>query len=85
MRAERSLIKVTSTGTFEPRHNSQPLDCLRGFKVGKRLFYEQATLSMKEAYAMAVEVMACNMMADDTTAGIDAFINKRPMPEWRGK
>jgi hypothetical protein len=24
-------------------------------------------------------------MADDTTAGIDAFINKRPLPEWRGK
>lgn len=54
-------------------------------KVGKRLFYEQATLSMEEAYAMAGEVMACNMMADDTAAGIDAFINKRPMPEWRGK
>ena len=53
--------------------------------MGKRLFYEQATLSMKEAYAMAGEVMACNMLADDTTAGIDAFINKRPMPEWRGK
>jgi hypothetical protein len=40
---------------------------------------------MEEAYAMAGEVMACNMMADDTAAGIDAFINKRPMPEWRGK
>ena len=54
-------------------------------KVGKRLFYEQATLSMEEAYTMAGEVMACNMMADDTVAGIDAFIHKRPMPEWSGK
>jgi hypothetical protein len=29
--------------------------------------------------------MACNMMAEDAQGGIDAFIAKQPMPQWKGK
>ncbi|MGB1147312.1 MAG: enoyl-CoA hydratase [Alphaproteobacteria bacterium] len=54
-------------------------------KVGKRAFYEQAEMPLEEAYAFAGRVMAENMMARDTEAGIGAFIEKQPMPEWTGE
>jgi 1,4-dihydroxy-2-naphthoyl-CoA synthase len=48
------------------------------------MFYKQLELGLAEAYHYASEVMACNMMADDATEGIDAFIQKR-RPIWRGR
>ena len=54
-------------------------------KIGKRAFYEQAEMSFEEAYNFAGRVMAENMMARDTEAGIGAFTRKEPMPEWTGE
>jgi enoyl-CoA hydratase/carnithine racemase len=54
-------------------------------KIGKRAFYEQAAMPLDEAYAFAGRVMAENMMARDTEAGIGAFTRKEPMPEWTGE
>ena len=54
-------------------------------EIGKRAFYEQSNLSLEDAYALAGEAMANNMMAKDTEAGIAAFINKETMPEWSGE
>ena len=42
-------------------------------------------MPLEEAYAYAGRVMAENMMARDTEAGINAFINKDHMPEWTGE
>jgi enoyl-CoA hydratase/carnithine racemase len=53
-------------------------------RVGKALFYKQIEASLPEAYALAAEAMACNMQTEDAQAGIDAFLEKKPMPEWRG-
>ena len=53
-------------------------------KIGKQAFYEQATMSLEDAYAYAGAAMAENMMAQDTEQGINAFINKEKMPEWTG-
>ena len=53
-------------------------------KIGKRAFYEQAEMPLEEAYAYAGRVMAENMMARDAEAGIGAFVDKKPMPEWSG-
>jgi enoyl-CoA hydratase/carnithine racemase len=53
-------------------------------KVGKRAFYEQAGMTLEDAYAYAGRTMARNMMARDAEAGIGAFIAKKPMPAWRG-
>ncbi len=50
-------------------------------RIGKRAFYDQATLTTEAAYAHAAEVMAVNMMLPDTDEGIDAFLGKRP-PQW---
>lgn len=54
-------------------------------KVGKRAFYEQAEMSLEDAYSFAGRVMAENMMAKDAEAGIGAFTRKEKMPDWIGE
>ena len=51
-------------------------------RTGKQMFYKQIDKELKEAYEFAADVMAKNMMASDTTEGIDAFIEKRE-PAWK--
>ena len=51
---------------------------------GKRVFYRQLEMGLAEAYTLASEVMACDMMTEDAGEGIDAFIEKRKA-EWRGR
>ena len=53
-------------------------------KIGKRAFYEQADMTLDDAYAYAGRVMAENMMVADAEAGIGAFTRKEPMPTWTG-
>jgi len=50
--------------------------------TGKNLFYRQIDKPLVEAYKLAGSAMACNMMANDVSEGIDAFFEKRP-PEWQ--
>ena len=50
--------------------------------TGKALFYKQLELPIEEAYEIAAESMACNMMAEDVSIGIDAFKEKRE-PLWK--
>lgn len=50
--------------------------------TGKKLFYKQIELPLNEAYELAGNAMACNMMADDVSEGIDAFFEKRD-PKWK--
>jgi enoyl-CoA hydratase/carnithine racemase len=50
---------------------------------GKRMFYRQLEMGLADAYTLASEVMACDMMTEDAAEGIDAFIEKR-QAEWRG-
>src|SRR3954469_2573001 len=45
--------------------------------MGKRFFYDQVDRGLADAYTLASEGMACNMMLDDAAEGIDAFIQKR--------
>ncbi len=52
--------------------------------TGKRLVHAIEGRPLGEAYEIAGETMACNMMAEDVAEGIDAFIAKRP-PRWRGR
>lgn len=53
--------------------------------MGKQAFYRQVEMGLDGAYQLAAETMACNMMAEDTQGGIDAFIAKQPMPPWKGR
>ena len=52
--------------------------------TGKTMFYKQLNMELAEAYEYAAEVMTCNMMANDVSEGIDAFIEKRPAV-WTGR
>ena len=49
--------------------------------LGKRAFYEQAEMTLDEAYAYAGRVMVDNMLARDAIEGIGAFVDKRA-PVW---
>ena len=44
---------------------------------GKALFYRQQSLPLADAYALAGEVMARNMMEADAGTAIDAFLSRR--------
>ncbi len=53
----------------------------RAVRIGKRAFYEQAEMGLAEAYRFTGQVMAENMMYEETAEGVQAFIEKRA-PEW---
>ena len=53
-------------------------------KLGKAAFYQQAEMSLADAYRLAADVMTENMMARDAAEGIGAFIEKRE-PTWQDK
>lgn len=48
---------------------------------GLSAFYEQAEMSVEDAYDFAINVMVDNMLDKDATEGVDAFLNKKP-PDW---
>jgi enoyl-CoA hydratase/carnithine racemase len=50
--------------------------------AGKQLYYRQLEMGITDAYALAGQEMARNMMFHDAAEGIDAFIEKRK-PVWR--
>lgn len=52
---------------------------------GKRLFYSQLEVGLEGAYEQATRVITDNMQDQDTRAGIDAFVEKKPMPEWNDR
>jgi enoyl-CoA hydratase/carnithine racemase len=54
-------------------------------KIGKETFYRQAEMTLDDAYKYAGWAMAENMMARDAEAGIGAFVNKQPVPDWTGE
>jgi enoyl-CoA hydratase/carnithine racemase len=51
-------------------------------RVGKEMFYKQGEMGMAAAYEYASAMMACNMMAEDALAGVQAFLDKR-QPVWQ--
>ncbi len=50
-------------------------------KIGKSAFYTQDQMPVAEAYAYTSDVMVKNMLRDDTTEGVAAFVEKRT-PNW---
>jgi len=46
-------------------------------RMGKQLFYSQLEVGIEQAYHMAGQTMACNMMDADALEGVQAFIEKR--------
>jgi len=53
-------------------------------RIGKATFYQQVDRGLADAYDVASESMACNLLLDDAAEGMDAFLGKRPA-HWLGK
>ena len=53
-------------------------------RTGKAAFYQQAEMSLADAYRLANEVMTENMMARDAIEGLSAAIEKRK-PRWEDR
>ena len=53
---------------------SKPASTVR---IGKSAFYQQAEMSLADAYHYAAQVMTDNMMEADAEEGISAFVEKR--------
>ena len=49
--------------------------------IGKKAFYEQAEMSLADAYKYTSEVMKENLLQSDAKEGINAFLEKRT-PKW---
>ncbi len=49
---------------------------------GKKLFYTQIEQGLEAAYEQATECMVTNMQMTEAREGCQAFIEKKPMPEW---
>ncbi|MBL0900361.1 MAG: enoyl-CoA hydratase [Reyranella sp.] len=52
---------------------------------GKAMFRKHMEMTVEQAYAYATDFMAGAIQREDAQAGIDAFVNKKPKPEWKGK
>jgi enoyl-CoA hydratase/carnithine racemase len=52
---------------------------------GKAMFHKHMAMDLPQAYAYATEFMAGALQREDAKAGIDAFVNKKPKPEWKGR
>jgi len=50
-------------------------------RMGKQLFYAQLEMDIVQAYKLAGQTMACNMLDPDALEGLQAFVDKRK-PEW---
>jgi enoyl-CoA hydratase/carnithine racemase len=90
--AQTALARGLVNRVVPPEHLDAEIGKLTGsilaktpvaIKAGKQMFYRQLEMGLDEAYELASEVMACNMMAEDAQEGIDAFVAKR-RPNWRG-
>lgn len=52
---------------------------------GKMMFRKHMEMNVEQAYAYATDFMAGAIQREDAQAGIDAFVNKKPKPEWKGR
>ncbi len=52
---------------------------------GKELFHKHMEMELEQAYAYATNYMAGGLMREDAKLGIDAFVNKKGLPEWEGR
>ena len=55
---------------------------MKTLKIGKRAFYQQREMSVKEAYDFTSNLMVDNMLNEDSEEGINAFLEKRK-PVWK--
>jgi enoyl-CoA hydratase/carnithine racemase len=80
----RVVASESLTGTVNDLATSIAAKSPLAMKLGKRAVYEQAGLTLAQAYECASRAMVENMFTADAEEGISAFFEKRE-PEWRGE
>src|SRR5215475_14165440 len=53
--------------------------------TGKTMFHRHMEMDLPHAYSYATNFMAGALQSEDAKAGIDAFVNKKPKPDWQGR
>ena len=53
-------------------------------RIGKKAFYKQLEMPLKQAYSYTSKMMTLNMMKQDAKEGISAFLGKRS-PKWKNR
>ena len=53
-------------------------------RIGKKAFYKQSEMNLRQAYKFTSKIMTENMLSMDAKEGISAFIEKRK-PKWKNK
>lgn len=78
-----NLVTTPETLDAETRHLATTIAAklTSAVRIGKRAFYDQATLPLAAAYTHTGAVMVANMLDPDTDEGLTAFLEKRP-PNW---
>ena len=54
-------------------------------QFGKQAFYAMADMEHNQAYKYAVEMIGLNADTEDGREGIASFVEKRPLPAWKGR
>jgi len=72
---EKEVLKLAKKIASKSNHT---------IKIGKKAFYKQLEMSLKNAYKYTSKVMTQNMMSEDSKEGISAFLEKRT-PGWKNK
>ena len=54
-------------------------------QFGKQAFYAMADMEHNQAYKYAVEMISLNADTEDGREGIASFVEKRPLPAWKGR
>ncbi len=49
------------------------------------MFHAHMEMTLAQAYAHATEFMADALQSEDARAGIDAFVARKPKPDWKGR
>jgi len=88
--AQQACARGLVNRVVEPEHLDAAVDALVqrivskprvAVAIGKQQFYRQIEAGVEEAYAIAGQAMACNMMDEAALEGVQAFIDKR-VPAW---
>ena len=84
MLLQKTVLNV-NVATIDVRFDKGTQGRFTQIATGKAMFHKHMEMDLAQAYAYATEFMAGAIQSEDAKAGIDAFANKKPKPEWKGR
>ena len=84
LRASVATVGTTVLATCNGRLSTSSSKSNASIRIGKKAFYKQLEMPLKQAYTYTSKMMTLNMMKQDAKEGISAFLGKRS-PKWKNK